>query len=127
MNNEELVTVMGGLRARFDASWPLVTLAISHDSISLTPSFRPLRFFMPTYSFALEEIRSIEVVTKRVSGDCGIQFTLNRKALATHRWGAGLIWPKERQRLTFWVLRRDRERTLAALPQELIGVSPRRI
>ncbi len=126
MSGRELVTVTGGLRARANASWPLVTLEVNHDSIKLGPTWRALGFFVPVYSSRIADIRSIELV-RGVMGSRGIKFVFGRDVQARHRWGWGLLWPKSRQSVIFWTRRADLERVVEALPRELIRTNLRRI
>jgi hypothetical protein len=78
-----------------------------------------MRLLLPTYSFALAEVRSIELV-RGVMGSRGLKFIVNSGVHHGTPRRCSVPWPTEMEDVIFWVPGRQHLRAIGALPEDLI-------
>ena len=110
-------TWIGGLFEGYaNATFPLCRLTIDEIGANLSPTWRWLSFFMPTYAFGWEDVTGVTKFRRLLS--VGLRFHLNRPAAATQRRGLGVFWPVQARQPVFWCMG-DPDTVLHSIPPEI--------
>ena len=112
-----VVSVVGGLRNQGNVTWPLARLEVSANGVQLSASVEWLRFLVPTYRFAWDDLERVEYLPGTL-GFRQVRFVLSHPVDAS-RPASVASWPLAAREPTFWILPEHLDRVKAAIPARL--------